>query len=192
MGSGSYFPPPVKAAPIPKESGGVRVLGIPTVTDRIAQTTAKIWLELRLDPPSTTILMVTGRANRAGGDRRRQMPSLGPGLGGGVRHSRAVRQSRSRPPDVGSAPAPSGTWILLYVDRWLKAPMQSAEGQLQARNKGTPQRGIVASRSAPARRWTNTAASMGTSRRPSAATPSRPCGIRSEMAGPTEERQERG
>ena len=38
MTSGSYFPPPVKAVPIPKKSGGVRILGIPTVTDRIAQT----------------------------------------------------------------------------------------------------------------------------------------------------------
>src|SRR5207302_9472827 len=34
-------------------------------------------------------------------------------------------------------------WILLYVERWLKAPMQSAEGQLQARDKGTPQGGVV-------------------------------------------------
>ena len=50
MSSGSYFPPPVKGVPIPKKSGGVRVLGIPTVSDRIAQTVVKIWLEPRLDP----------------------------------------------------------------------------------------------------------------------------------------------
>jgi RNA-directed DNA polymerase len=50
MSSGSYFPPPVKAVPIPKKSGGVRVLGIPTVSDRIAQTAVKMWLEPRLDP----------------------------------------------------------------------------------------------------------------------------------------------
>ena len=50
MSSGSYFPPPVKGVPIPKKSGGVRVLGIPTVTDRIAQTAVKMWLEPRLDP----------------------------------------------------------------------------------------------------------------------------------------------
>ena len=50
MSAGSYFPPPVKAVPIPKKSGGVRILGIPTVADRIAQTAVKMWLEPRLDP----------------------------------------------------------------------------------------------------------------------------------------------
>ena len=50
MSSGSYLPPPVKAVPIPKKSGGVRILGIPTVADRIAQTTVKMWLEPQLDP----------------------------------------------------------------------------------------------------------------------------------------------
>ena len=49
MSSGSYFPP-VKAVPIPKKSGGVRLLGIPTVADRIAQTAVKLWLEPQLDP----------------------------------------------------------------------------------------------------------------------------------------------
>jgi len=50
MSSGSYVPPPVKSVPIPKKSGGVRVLGIPTVSDRIAQTAVKMWLEPLLDP----------------------------------------------------------------------------------------------------------------------------------------------
>ena len=48
--SGSYFPPPVKAVPIPKKSGGVRILGIPTVADRIAQRAVKMWMEPQLDP----------------------------------------------------------------------------------------------------------------------------------------------
>ena len=50
MSAGSYFPSPVKAVPIPKKSGGVRMLGVPTVADRIGQTAAKMWLEPRLDP----------------------------------------------------------------------------------------------------------------------------------------------
>ena len=50
MSSGSYLPPAVKAVPIPKKSGGVRILGIPTVADRIARTAVKMWLEPRLDP----------------------------------------------------------------------------------------------------------------------------------------------
>jgi RNA-directed DNA polymerase len=48
MCSGSYFPPPVKAVPIPKKAGGVRVLGVPTVADRVAQTVVKFWLEPNL------------------------------------------------------------------------------------------------------------------------------------------------
>ncbi len=50
MSSGCYFPPPVKAVPIPKKSGGERILGIPTITDRIAQTVVKIALEPLLEP----------------------------------------------------------------------------------------------------------------------------------------------
>ena len=50
MASGSYFPPAVKAVPIPKKSDGVRILGIPTISDRIAQTVVKMKLEPLLDP----------------------------------------------------------------------------------------------------------------------------------------------
>ncbi len=48
--SGSYFPPPVKGVPIPKKSGGIRMLGVPTVADRIAQTVTKLILEPMLEP----------------------------------------------------------------------------------------------------------------------------------------------
>jgi RNA-directed DNA polymerase len=50
LGSGSYFPPPVKGVPIPKKSGGVRMLGVPTVADRVAQTVVKNVLESILEP----------------------------------------------------------------------------------------------------------------------------------------------
>lgn len=46
LASGSYYPPPVKAVPIPKKSGGTRVLGVPTVADRVAQTVVKLVLQL--------------------------------------------------------------------------------------------------------------------------------------------------
>ncbi|HYX16689.1 MAG TPA: reverse transcriptase domain-containing protein, partial [Nostoc sp.] len=49
MSSGTYFPPPVKAVPIPKKSGGTRILGVPTVSDRIAQTVVKLVLEPKLE-----------------------------------------------------------------------------------------------------------------------------------------------
>lgn len=58
MSSGSYFPPTVKAVPIPKKSGGERVLGIPTVSDRIAQTVVTLILEPKLEP------MDTGQGNQ--------------------------------------------------------------------------------------------------------------------------------
>ena len=50
MSSGSYMPPPVKAVPIPKKSGGVRVLGVPTVADRIAQMVVKLVFEPQVEP----------------------------------------------------------------------------------------------------------------------------------------------
>ncbi len=71
MSSGSYFPPPVKAVPIPKKSGGVRVLGIPTVSDRIAQTAVKMGLEPRLDP----IFHGDSYGYRPGNRRWRRSPS---------------------------------------------------------------------------------------------------------------------
>ncbi len=50
MSSGSYFPPAVKAVAIPKKSGGTRLLGVPTVGDRVAQMVAKIYFEPQVEP----------------------------------------------------------------------------------------------------------------------------------------------
>jgi RNA-directed DNA polymerase len=50
MSSGSYFPPPVRLVKIAKKSGGRRELGVPTVSDRIAQMVAKMYLEPEIDP----------------------------------------------------------------------------------------------------------------------------------------------
>ena len=60
MASGSYFTPPVKEVGIPKRSGGIRFLGVPTVGDRVAQTVAKQYLEKLLEPHSTRIRMAIG------------------------------------------------------------------------------------------------------------------------------------
>ena len=62
MSSGSYFPPPVRMVEIPKPGGrGIRVLGVPTVADRIAQTVVKLYLEPKVEPISTTAPTATGR-----------------------------------------------------------------------------------------------------------------------------------
>ena len=50
MSSGTYFPPAVKAVPIPKKNGGVRVLGVPTVGDRVAQMVVKLHFEPKVEP----------------------------------------------------------------------------------------------------------------------------------------------
>ena len=50
LSSGSYFPPPVRAVEIPKKAGGQRTLGVPTVSDRIAQTVVKMYLEPEVEP----------------------------------------------------------------------------------------------------------------------------------------------
>src|SRR2546430_1255702 len=50
MSSGSYIPPSVRAVEIPKKDGGQRVLGVPTVADRVAQTVAAIYLEPKVEP----------------------------------------------------------------------------------------------------------------------------------------------
>ena len=144
MSSGSYMPPPVKAVPIPKKSGGVRVLGVPTVSDRIAQTAVKMWLEPRLDPlfhddsygyrPGKSALEAIAVTRRRCWNQDWVVEFDIRGLFDNLDHGllmTALRKHCQEP------------WILLYVERWLKAPMQNTEGQLQARDKGTPQGGVV-------------------------------------------------
>ena len=65
MSSGSYFPPPVRAVEIPKPHGdGVRVLGVPTIADRVAMTAAAMYLGAGRNRGSTRTPMATGRASR--------------------------------------------------------------------------------------------------------------------------------
>jgi RNA-directed DNA polymerase len=144
LSSGSYFPPPVKAVPIPKKAGGTRILGVPTVADRIAQTAAKMVLEPSLEPifhndsygyrPGRSALAAVDLVRRRSWKYDWVVDFDIKGLFDNIDHElllRALRKHCQTP------------WVLLYAERWLKAPMQSPEGVLQERSCGTPQGGVI-------------------------------------------------
>ena len=139
MNSGSYFPKPVMAVEIPKKNGGVRVLGIPTTEDRIAQMTATLYIEPILDPlfhvdsygyrPNKSALDAVGRARERCWKYDYVIDLDIKGLFDNIDHEllmKAVRKHVRAP------------WILLYIERWLKAPF-SKEGALIERTAGVGQ-----------------------------------------------------
>jgi len=144
MSSGSYFPPAVKGVPIPKKSGGTRLLGVPTVSDRIAQTVAKLILEPILEPIFDEDSFGY-RPNKSAHDAiavtRKRCWEFDwivefdiKGLFDNIDHSMLMKALQHHC---------DSKWILLYVDRWLKALMQSKDGALINRSKGTPQGGVI-------------------------------------------------
>jgi RNA-directed DNA polymerase len=144
MASGSYFPPPVKAVPIPKKCRGTRILGVPTVADRVAQTVVKMVLEPMLEPvfdrdsygyrPGRSALDAVALVRRRCWEYDWVVEFDIKGLFDNIDHElllRAVRKHCSNP------------WVLLYIERWLKAPMEVEQGQAVVRERGTPQGGVV-------------------------------------------------
>ncbi len=141
MSSGSYFPGPVRAVEIPKDHGAaVRVLGVPNVADRVAQTAAAMLLEEKLEP----IFHQDSYGYRPG---RSAHDALA------VARKRCWRKDWVVDLDIRAffdsvahdlllkavAHHTDERWVLLYIERWLKAPMQMPDGTLVARGKGTPQ-----------------------------------------------------
>ena len=142
MVSGSYFPGPVRAVEIPKKGkkGGIRVLGIPNVVDRVAQAAAAAALESSVEPVFHE-------------DSYGYRPGRSPVDAVRVCRERCFRKDWVVDLDIRAffdsvpwklmlkavAHHTDQKWIVLYVERWLKAPMQKPDGTLIPRVKGTPQ-----------------------------------------------------
>jgi RNA-directed DNA polymerase len=145
MSSGSYFPPPVKAVEIPKEHGeGTRMLGVPTVADRVAQTVVAARLEAKVEPifhPDSYGYRPNRSALHAVGACRKRCWKYDWVIDLDIR-----KFFDSVPWDLVVKAVEAHTddsWVLLYVKRWLAAPVQHADGSLQQRDRGTPQGSAV-------------------------------------------------
>jgi RNA-directed DNA polymerase len=143
MSSGSYFPGPVRAVEIPKK-GGTRVLGIPNVVDRVAQTVAVLALEPEVEkvfhddsygyrPGRSPLDAIAACRKRCWEkdwvvdlDVKAFFDTVSWDL-----TMKAVTRHTDR------------KWVLLYVERWLKAPMQMPDGTAIERTRGTPQGGPI-------------------------------------------------
>lgn len=144
MASGSYFPPPVKKVDIPKASGGTRTLGVPTVADRVAQTVVKMHLEPQLEPhfdPDSYGYRPGRSAKDAVRETRKRCWQFDwvlefdvKGAFDNLDHGLLMKALRKHT---------SCKWILLYVERWLKAPSEAQDGTRHVRELGTPQGGVV-------------------------------------------------
>jgi RNA-directed DNA polymerase len=144
MSSGSYFPPPVLAVSIPKKNGeGERILGVPTVSDRIAQMVVKQLIEPDLEPlflPDSYGYRPRKSALDAVGVTRERCWKYSwvlefdiKGLFDNIDHDLLLKAVQKHV---------SCKWAFLYIERWLKAPI-AKEGKILGRNRGTPQGGVI-------------------------------------------------
>ncbi|WP_233466319.1 group II intron reverse transcriptase/maturase [Rickettsia tamurae] len=144
MSSGTYFPPPVKAVEIAKSDGSKRLLGIPTVADRIAQAVVKDQLEQLVEPkfhedsygyrPKKSALDAVGVARQRCWQQDWCIDLDIKNFFDSLDHQLMMKAIRFHSEEK---------WIHLYVERWLKAPLQLESGELIERQSGTPQGGVA-------------------------------------------------
>jgi RNA-directed DNA polymerase len=131
LSSGSYFPPPVKAVPIPKKSGGERILGVPTVFDRIAQMVVKLIFEPCVEPyfladsygyrPKKSALDAVGITRQRCWKYDWVLEYDIKGLFDNLDHGLLMKAVNKHT---------DNKWVILYMERWLKTPMQLPDGSL--------------------------------------------------------------
>lgn len=144
MSSGSYMPCAVLLVEIPKKTGGKRPLGIPTITDRIAQTVVTMTLEPDLDKifhedshgyrPGKSALEAVGKTRQRCWRYDWVLDLDIKGFFDNIPHDLLMKAVRKHA---------DCKWVLLYIERWLKAAVQQEDGTLTERTKGTPQGAVI-------------------------------------------------
>ena len=144
MSSGTYFPPAILGVSIPKKTGGERILGVPTVSDRIAQMVVKLTFEPLVEPyfhqdsygyrPSKSALDAIGITRQRCWANDWVLEFDIRGLFDNIDHELLLKAVRKHT---------NNKWVILYIKRWLKAPMQMPDGTCVERTKGISQGGVI-------------------------------------------------